>query len=88
MRGNSCGNGSFFVSRGQGKHITRKVGMLTMKEHLLIIFPWVVRKLKEDTTNIQNLAAICGVSKNTVLKVNRLLTQMPVPVADVRKRPQ
>jgi hypothetical protein len=33
-----------------------------------------VRKLKEGTTSIRKTVAICGVSKNTVLKVKRLLT--------------
>jgi DNA invertase Pin-like site-specific DNA recombinase len=64
-------------ARRQGKHIGRKAGTVKSKENLLLTYSRVVRKLKEGTTSIRETAAICGVSKNTVLKVKRLLTPTP-----------
>ncbi len=60
-------------ARRQGKHIGRKAGSVKSQQEVLSNYPRVVKQLKEGNNSIREIAAICGVSKNTVSKVKALL---------------
>lgn len=60
-------------AKRNGKHIARPKGSVKTKEKLFSDYPKIVKYLKEGNNSIREIAKLCDVANNTVMKVKKAL---------------